>query len=151
MTWTTLLVPHDFSSSANHALALARDEAKLHGARIVLLHVIDIPHQYGPDAVVFPPATGAPISLREYALTSAQAHLDDLIARLAKDHAGATGLVRVGAPLEEILRAADELPASAIIMGTHGRSGVRHLIAGSVAERVVRSAKVPVLTVRHPD
>ena len=57
----------------------------------------------------------------------------------------------LGHPVEEILRIADELPADAIVMGTHGRGGVRHLIAGSVAERIVRAAKVPVMTVRHPD
>ena len=51
MTWNTILVPHDFSASANHALAIARDEAKLHKAKIVLFHVIDLPHQIGPDAV----------------------------------------------------------------------------------------------------
>ena len=44
MHWKTILVPHDFSSSANHAAALARDEAKLHGGTLVLLHVVDLPH-----------------------------------------------------------------------------------------------------------
>ena len=151
MTWKTILVPHDFSSSANHATALARDEAKLHGARLVLLHVVDLPPSFGAEAVVFPPDTGAPISLKAYALAGAQAHVDDLVARLQKDGATISALVRVGAPVEEILRVADEEQADLIVMGTHGRTGVRHLIAGSVAERVVRAAKVPVLTVRHPD
>jgi nucleotide-binding universal stress UspA family protein len=151
MTWKTILVPHDFSSSANHAAAVARDEAGLHGAKLVLLHVIDIPHHFGPDAVVFPPETGAPIAIGDYARATAQTHLDDLIARLEKDGATASGLVRSGTTVEEILRAADELKVDAIVMGTHGRSGVRHMIAGSVAERVVRAAKVPVITVRHPD
>src|SRR5882757_6232980 len=68
MAWTTILVPHDFSTSANHALAIARDEAKHHGATIVLLHVIDLPYQLGPDAVIVPPETGAPIGLKEYAI-----------------------------------------------------------------------------------
>jgi nucleotide-binding universal stress UspA family protein len=151
MTWRTILVPHDFSSSANHALAIARDEAKLHDAKIVLVHVIDLPHQLGADAVVFPPDTKAPISIKDYAISGAQAHLDDLIARLAKDGAHVTGQVRFGHPVDEILRLADELRADAIVMGTHGHTGVRHLLAGSVAERVVRAAKMPVLTVRHPD
>jgi nucleotide-binding universal stress UspA family protein len=151
MTWKLILVPHDFSSSANHAVALARDEAKLRGAKIVLLHVIDIPSHYGPDAVVIPPETGAPISIKDYAAKSAQTHVDDLAARIAKDGVTATAEVRFGSAVAEILRAAEELKVDAIFMGTHGHGGVRHLIAGSVAERIVRAAKVPVMTVRHPD
>ncbi len=57
MAWNTILVPHDFSASANHATAIARDEAKLHGAKIVLLHVIELPYQLGPDAVIVPDAS----------------------------------------------------------------------------------------------
>ena len=117
----------------------------------MLIHVIDLPHQLGPDAVVVPPETGAPINVRDYAVDQAQTHVDDLVARLAKDGATATGVVRVGNPVDEILRYAAEQKVDAIVMGTHGRSGIRHLIAGSVAERVVRGAKVPVITVRHPD
>ena len=151
MSWKTILVPHDFSQSANHAAALARDVAKVYGAQIVLLHVIDLPHQLSPDAVVIPEANGAPINVQDYARTSAENHVQDLAQRLAKDGAAATTFVRFGSPVEEIVRFADEQHADLIVMGTHGRTGIRHLIAGSVAERVVRSAKVPVLTVRHPD
>ena len=76
MTWKTILVPHDFSASANHAAAIARDEARAHGGTIVLLHVIDLPYQLGPDAVIVPEETGAPISVKQYAQSSAEAHLD---------------------------------------------------------------------------
>lgn len=151
MPWKTILVPHDFSTSANHALAIARDEAKAHAGTIVLLHAIDLPYQLGPDTVVIPDAAGAPISLKQYAIQSAEAHLTDLIARLAKDGATATASVVIGSPVDEILRAIDTHRANLIVMGTHGHTGLRHLVAGSVAERVVRSSKVPVLTVRHPD
>ena len=48
MIWKTILVPHDFSSSANHAAAIARDEAKPHGAKHLLLHVIDLPYASSP-------------------------------------------------------------------------------------------------------
>ena len=151
MIWKTILVPHDFSSSANHASALARDEAKLHGGRIVLLHVIDLPHQLGGTEVVIPPETGAPIPIKDYAVSSAEQHLDDLAARLKKDGVTVKTFVRVGNPVDEILRFIDEEKADVVVMGTHGRTGIRHLIAGSVAERIVRASKVPVLTVRHPD
>ena len=151
MSWKTILVPHDFSSSANHATAIARDEARAHGGTIVLLHVIDLPYQLGPDAVIVPPETGAPISIKEYAIQSAENHLQDIVERLAKDHAGATAVVAVGTPVDEINRAIDDHHVDLVVMGTHGRTGIRHLIAGSVAERVVRTSKVPVLTIRHPE
>lgn len=151
MTWKTILVPHDFSTSANHAAAIARDEAKLHGGTLVLLHVIELPAQLGPDAVIVPPETGAPISIKEYAIQSAGAHLQDIADRLAKDGVTARGVVVIGAPVDEINRAVDRERADLVVMGTHGRTGFRHLVAGSVAERVVRSSKVPVLTIRHPE
>lgn len=151
MAWNTILVPHDFSTSANHAAAIARDEAKAHGGTIVLLHVIDLPYQLGPDAVIVPEDTGAPISLKQYAIQSAEAHLQDIVERLAKDGATAIGVVKLGVPVDEINRTADEHKVDLVVMGTHGRTGIRHLMAGSVAERVVRSSRVPVLTIRHPE
>jgi nucleotide-binding universal stress UspA family protein len=151
MTWKTILVPHDFSTSANHATAIARDEARLHGGTLVLLHVIELPAQLGPDALIVPPETGAPISLKEYAIRGAEAHLQDIADRLAKDGVTARGVVVIGAPVDEINRAVDREHADLVVMGTHGRTGFRHLVAGSVAERVVRSSKVPVLTIRHPE
>jgi universal stress protein A len=150
MIWKTLLVPHDFSASANHAAALARDEAKLHGARLVLLHVIELPSGINPDTVIVPDATGAPVNVREYAVTSAETHLQDIAARLGKDGVSATWFVRVGNPVEEINRMVGEEKIDLIAMGTHGRTGLQHLLVGSVAERVVRTATCPVLTVRHP-
>src|SRR6478672_1571024 len=104
MNWKTILVPHDFSSSANHAAAIARDEAKLHGAKIVLLHVIDLPSAFEPTSVVVPESTGAPISVRDYATSSAKAHLDDIVARLEKDGVTATPFIRLGNPVDEINR-----------------------------------------------
>ena len=151
MAWKTILVPHDFSTSANHAAAIARDVAKLHGGTLVLLHVIDLPHQLGPDAVIVPPETGAPISVKQYAIDSAEAHLQDIADRLAKDGVTARGVVVIGAPVDEINRAVERERADLVVMGTHGRTGFRHLVAGSVAERVVRSSTVPVLTIRHPE
>jgi nucleotide-binding universal stress UspA family protein len=151
MSWKTILVPHDFSSSANHAAALARDEAKVHGAKLVLLHVIELPHQLAPDAVIVPETSGAPISVKDYALGRAEEHLADIAARLAKDGVTATPSVVVGNPVTEIARAVDTHRIDLIVMGTHGRTGLQHLLAGSVSERVVRTSAVPVLVVRHPD
>jgi nucleotide-binding universal stress UspA family protein len=151
MIWKTILVPHDFSGSANHAAAIARDEAKLHNARIVLLHVIDLPHQFQPDAVIVPQATGAPINLRDYAVSSAEAHLNEIAARLEKDGIKAQSFIRLGSPVDEITKFIDEEKVDLIVMGTHGRTGLKALLVGSVAERVVRTSSVPVMTVRHPE
>src|SRR3954468_19841524 len=151
MIWKTILVPHDFSSSANHAAAVARDEAKLHGAKLVLLHVIDLPHQLQPDTVIVPDATGAPINVKDYAMSSADAHVKDIAQRLARDSVQATPFVRFGNPVEEIIKMIDEHSIDLIVMGRHGRTGLQHLLVGSVAERVVRTSKVPVLTVRQPE
>jgi nucleotide-binding universal stress UspA family protein len=151
MAWKTILVPHDFSTSANHATAIARDEAKVHGGTLVLLHVVDLPYQLGPDSVIVPNETGAPVTIKEYALQSAEAHLQDIANRLASDGVTARGVVVIGVPVDEINRAAHDHHADLIVMGTHGRTGFRHFMAGSVTERVVRSSKVPVLTIRHPE
>jgi nucleotide-binding universal stress UspA family protein len=148
MIWKTILVPHDFSSSANHAAALARDEAKLHGATIMLLHVVDLPGQLKPETVIVPDATGAPINIKDYAVSQAEAHLADIVDRLGKDGAKAQSFIRLGKPEDEIVRFATENNVDLIVMGTHGRTGLAHMLVGSVAERVVRSSKVPVLTLR---
>lgn len=151
MIWKTILVPHDFSSSANHAAAIARDEAKLHGAKIVLLHVIDLPYQIQPDTAIVPQPGGAPISVKDYAVSTAEGHLNDLSTRLGKDGVHATGFIRVGNPVDEILRFIDDEKVDLVAMGTHGRTGLSHLLMGSVAERIVRASKVPVLTIRAPE
>ncbi len=148
MIWKTILVPHDFSSSANHAAALARDEAKLHGAAIQLLHVVDLPGQLTPSTVIVPDATGAPISIKEYAVGQAEAHLNDIVERLGKDGVKAQSFIRIGKPEDEIVRFAAENTSDLIVMGTHGRTGLAHMLVGSVAERVVRTSTVPVLTIR---
>jgi nucleotide-binding universal stress UspA family protein len=77
--------------------------------------------------------------------------LQDIADRLAKDSVTARGVVVIGAPVDEINRAADRERTDLIVMGTHGRTGTRHLVAGSVAERIVRTSKAPVLTIRYPE
>jgi nucleotide-binding universal stress UspA family protein len=148
MSWKTILVPHDFSSSANHALAIARDEAKAHGSQVLVLHVIDLPASIKPDTAIVPDATGAPINVKDYAVRQAEAHLDDLKTRLAKDGALITPFIRIGNPVDEINQFAGENGVDLIIMGTHGRSGLAHLLIGSVTERIVRTSRIPVLTIR---
>ena len=149
MIWKTILVPHDFSSPANHALAIARDEAKAHGAKLLLLHVIDLPFSLKPETVIVPDATGAPINVRDYAVRLAEEHLADLSARVGKDGVTPKTFIRLGKPEDEIVKFANENHVDLIAMGTHGRSGLRELFLGSVAKHVVQKAPCPVLTVRR--
>lgn len=151
MRWKRILVPHDFSPSAEHAAALAQHEAKLHGAEIFVLHVVEMPNHLALDVSVVPPETGTPVSVREYASSHAHAHCQQLVGRLAAAGVQATTHTRVGAPVDEINRFVAEHAIDLIVMGTHGRSGFRKLVAGSVAERVVRTSTVPVLTTRHAE
>jgi nucleotide-binding universal stress UspA family protein len=151
MSWKTILVPHDFSSSANHAAAIARDEAKTHGSRILLLHVIDLPHQMPPDTAIVPEPGAAPISVKDYAVSKAEEHLLDIAQRLGKDGVSATTFIRVGNPVDEINQFAKDNGVDLVVMGTHGRSGLKHMLLGSVTERVVRSSKAPVLTIRSAE
>ncbi len=151
MNWKKILVPHDFSSSANHAATLARDEAKAHGSTITLLHVIELPLQLMPDAIIATGPGGRQMSVRDLAMTTAEDHLVDLEERLTKDGVSVTHVIRIGKPVDEILKLAAEDNMGIIVMGTHGHTGIRAFVAGSVTERVVRNSPIPVLTVRHPD
>lgn len=148
MAWKTILVPHDFSSCANHAAALARDVARSHGARLVLLHVADLPLGLDPDAAVQPADGGPPVPARDAVTRTAREHLDDLAERLRKEGLVVTVALAVGSVVDEILATAQRERADLIVMGTHGRTGVAKLVIGSVAEKVVRHAAVPVLTLR---
>jgi nucleotide-binding universal stress UspA family protein len=134
MRWTKILVPHDFSASADHAAVIARDEAKAHAASLLVLHVVD---------------TALPQYLRDEAVTAAEDHLREVQLKLAADNVRLTTYVRVGHPVDEINQFCKETSCDLIVMGTHGRSGLAHLLIGSVTERVVRTSPVPVLTIRH--
>lgn len=154
MHWKTLLVPHDFSTAAERAFAQASDLAALAGGRVVLLHVSPIPHGLRADSRILPDDGDGSTLVRidEYMTSAAKKKLADL-ARERCPSAHLHALASEGDPADVILQQADELAADVIVMGTHGRSGVRRLLLGSVAERVLRRARVPVLVVRdtHAD
>lgn len=140
----TILVPVDFSPGSDGAVEWAKTLAAAFGARVVLLHVIDTSSAAiigGPGGVLVPPPPAAYLDgLRE----EARADMAQVLARVP----GASHLLREGTPRQEILAAAHEVKADLIVMGTHGRTGLAHLLFGSVAEHVVRHAGVPVFTVR---
>ena len=147
--FTRILVPTDFSATADLALTQARDLAEAFGASLHLLHVFEDPY----TAAAYAPEVFATISpeYRDAALADAARQLDErLDAAGRKELSGTTDLV-VGPPAREIVRFAASHGIDLIVMGTHGRSGLAHLLLGSVAERVVRTAPCAVLTVREPE
>jgi nucleotide-binding universal stress UspA family protein len=134
----TILVPYDFSQPAAHALAVAIDLARTHRSELRVLHAI--PPLY--------PLHGAPVMPSPGDVAAAEARLEKDVAAATKGRrlARVRTSVAVGPPAQCILAAARK--ADVVVMGTLGRTGLAHLLLGSVAERVVRYATVPVLTVR---
>lgn len=137
-----VLVPHDFPRHADTALRLAVDLARRAHGRVLVLHVI-------PPFARFagiPPGDFPAAEVSAEMVGDQQRRLAARVARQTGRGARVTCRVVVADPLRAILDAARD--ASAIVMGTLGRTGLSHLLVGSVAERVVRHSPVPVLTVR---
>jgi nucleotide-binding universal stress UspA family protein len=147
-----ILVPVDFSEGALPAVALAATMARTFDASVELLHVWQPPPLIPFPVVIVPsPGETTPINIEELARTTAGAQMKELVDRL-RDQGVREVLSRVavGAPAYEIVELATLGHFDLIVMGTHGRSGIAHAVIGSVAEKVVRRAKCPVLTVRAP-
>ena len=141
-----ILVPTDFSSASHSALEYAIDLATRYGAALDVLHVTDEPGYVTtyPDGYF----AGLP-ELREQMREDAERQLAATARTCSAANVPFTTHLITGRPATTIVQQAAEQDADLIVMGTHGRSGFEHLILGSVAERVIRSAQCPVLTVRE--
>ena len=148
---SNILVPTDFSTYANYALKYAVALAKQFGATLHFAHVIDraaLAGVRGNEMWMGESESHAIIeSMREHA-TSRMAHLKQIA-----DDEGVVSHEHVvlGSPTQEILGLIDKTEATLVVMATHGRSGVEHLVFGSVAEKIVRQSPVPVFSVKHPE
>jgi nucleotide-binding universal stress UspA family protein len=144
MTAQHILVPLDFSSYAEQALDSAIALAQKPQARVTLLHVIQ-PPGVNVAGGIWPSATF--LQELEAAITR---DMEGYLARVTS--AGLAGEIVVvhGVPFQEILDTAKARQVDLIIMGTHGRTGLAHVLLGSVAEKVVRLAPCPVLIARQP-
>jgi len=153
--WKRLLVPHDFSRCAAGALDLAIGLAEQGGGQILLVHVSPLPPNLPPDAQVFAPGGSAtPVSVDEMMVLGAYRELVAIAMPLEERGLSVLSFARLtesGSPAATILRMAEELDADVIVLGTHGRTGFTHLLLGSVAEQIIRRARVPVVTVRSQD
>jgi nucleotide-binding universal stress UspA family protein len=138
-----ILVPTDFSNDADLAVEFAFDLAEKFDSEVTFLHAYQLPTYVLPDGAILPAA-----EVVASVMTEAQDRLSALVGRAKEANVRATFELRQGVPLTEILGFAKQSLADLIVMGTHGRTGIEHFLIGSVAEKVVRKAPCPVLTVR---
>jgi nucleotide-binding universal stress UspA family protein len=139
-----ILVPTDFSGCADEALEHATQLAKLAHAEIHLLNAYELPAPV--------PTVGAPVwfpqEVYDQFRDAAKEGLAQRIAKVAAQGVKVEGSVVCENPTRAILDAAVKPQADLIVMGTHGRTGIKHVLVGSVAERTVRLAPCPVMTVK---
>ena len=140
-----ILFPTDFSERAEAAWEYAQTVASAFNAEIHLLHVLQEPVTMLPESAlaVAPPAVNMP-ELME----AAEQGLDRISQSTSNSVTNRS--VVSGPPAEEIVRYARDAGVDLIVLGTHGRTGLAHVLLGSVAEKIVRKAPCPVLTVRPP-
>ncbi len=143
--WKSICCPVDFSDASRAALEVAADLARRFGAALTLVHAYPVPGYTFPDGSV----VASPRMLQELADQAAK-HVGEWKRRA--EELGApqvTAETLVGDPAAEILGYARDRRVDLLVLGTHGRTGIEHALMGSIAERVVRRASCPVLTV-HP-
>jgi nucleotide-binding universal stress UspA family protein len=142
----TILFPTDFSQGAraamDHAISLSKD----YDAKLILLYVI----QDISIAEWYIPSSLSAADLVEDMQKSAWNEMDKWGAEVAKTVKNMEKMVVRGVPFVEIIKTAKDRQADMIVIGTHGRTGIDHMLFGSTAEKVVRKAGCPVLTVRIP-
>ena len=143
---THILVPTDFAPASDAALACARNLAEKYDARLSMLHVLTNPEATG----VWTPEVYVPASLeaRERLAREARDRVESALTAEERTRTDVTIQIRIGSVATDILEFAREQHVDLIVMGTHGRRGLSHLLLGSVAEQVLRSAPCPVLTTR---
>jgi universal stress protein A len=160
-----ILVPIDYSEHSNLAFQWGASLAQKYSAQLLLLHVVPkaveevSTHPSGAIVAPYPSSVeglarhGSPsqseVVIIDY-VEKAETELDDLARSQLKGSVPAKARVAVGRPAEEILQVAGDEGVDLIVMGTHGRTGLRHVLMGSVAETVMRTAPCPVLTVKAP-
>lgn len=141
-----ILVPIDFSDYSKNALKYAADFAKFFNAKVSIVYVIEplvYPSDFSLGQVAIP---NFEFDLQD----KAKEELNSLIHEIFGDNAENEIIIKSGKPFLEIIETAEEIDADLIIIATHGHTGVEHLLFGSTAEKVVRKAPCPVLSLRDP-
>jgi nucleotide-binding universal stress UspA family protein len=145
---SVILVPTDFGRASQAALDYAVELAQRFGSKeVVLLHAYEIPIVSFPDGAIV-----ATAEMTSRIVDAATYELEKTAQRAsASSGVSVRPLLREGDPWHAVLKVTDEVGAGLVVLGTHGRHGVARMLIGSVAERVVRTSKVPVLTVHGGD
>jgi len=143
----SILVPVDFSASSKLALEYALTFAERYSSRVNVLHAWEVPAYLRPDLTVWHGDLSATLS--DHMRHESEKAMNEFIesAKVAGRSDVTTEIVE-GAAFQTILSALKTDAYDLVVMGTHGRTGVSHLLLGSVAEKVVRHSTQPVLTVR---
>jgi len=141
----TILHPTDFSPCSAHAFQLACSLARDHGARLIVLHVLERPILVYTQVLMAPPPPPSSAEERQALLDRLERIEPPPGFAIPVDH-----LLEMGDPATAIVQIAQERQCDLIVIGTHGRTGVRRVLMGSVAEKVLREASCPVLTVKTP-
>jgi universal stress protein A len=151
VTIRRILVPIDFSEHSRMAVEWAATLAKAFDAGVFVLHVWEVPPYIPPEAMVGVPGQAAQ-TLSEAARIHAQQQMRSFVTNV-RDQGGRIDetLLESGDPSRTIVEVSERDGYDLIVLGTHGRTGLTHLLMGSVAEKVLRRAKCPVLTVRAKD
>lgn len=139
-----ILFPTDFSSGSGEVLSYALSLAKKYGASIDVIHVV---HQIADMTNFYVPHMSFDVIEKEM-VDAARQNLEKVCKERLEGVVDYRIDVRMGMPHNEIIDAAGEFASDIIVMGTHGRAGIDHILFGSTAEKVVRKSTVPVLTVR---
>lgn len=142
-----ILFATDFSESSEYAFEHALTLAKKFNARLTILHVINEPVDLRGFYVPHISFEKLEDEIRE----SAEKMMQKFCRNKIKDFSNYETFVLAGIPYDEILKKAEEEKASLIVLGTHGRTGIDHVLFGSTAEKVVRKSRCPVMTVRLPE
>ncbi len=144
MEFKTILFATDFSEGADYAMRYALSLARKFESRLVVIHIINEPVDlrgfYVPH-ISFD-------KLEEEIEQGAQKLMEQFCRKHMKDYENYETHVFPGIPYDEIIKRADEFGAELIVVGTHGRTGLDHVLFGSTAEKVVRKSSVPVMTIR---
>jgi nucleotide-binding universal stress UspA family protein len=137
-----ICVPVDFEPASLRALEIAEDLAACMGAEVILVHVCTLSVQVYPGVspAEAPPLPGVHLEVEEAARRA--------LGELAAAHGGLRSILLQGDPADAILEEIGRLRPRMVVMGTHGRSGLRRLMLGSVAEKIVRGSPTPVTVVR---
>ncbi len=144
MEFKTILFATDFSEGADYAMRYALSLARKFESRLIVIHIINEPVDlrgfYVPH-ISFD-------KLEEEIEQGAQKLMEQFCRKHMQDYENYETHVFPGIPYDEIIKRADEFGAELIVVGTHGRTGLDHVLFGSTAEKVVRKSSVPVMTIR---